>query len=546
MSRSLLAVALLLGLAPIDRAAAQFLGRTVAEWTSDLEAGDDRTRRNAAFALGKLGASATPAVASLQRTVTGDNSPKVREAAAFALGEIGQRATTLGKTVAGTLMAALADPDPLVRRSALYALGSLGEASGSRREVEKMLDDKSADVRQNAAWALGRMGSGAIGSLGNALRDTDTLVKRDAAGSLGKIAELDPPGVRAVLGELASLANHADAEVKKAALVAMIPCIGPEDAKSDRVILPVQRALLDGDEEVRRFAALTLCNVGGAAAAPALDVLLDALRHGDLDLKRQAAAGIRNLGKHAEKALPDLEAALKQRDPQLRGAAALALGGLGKLAKPAIPALADVVCDPREPADNRVEAATALSTIGEDKRAVDIAPRLLAVMTNPREDGAVRERCLWALAVHNVDLLNMRGVLPAFQSVLTERGNDDNRMVRFTCSYVAGRLFGDKAPPEVFPVLLENLKYNDIRVYRNKAVVVRGAGQETSGGKSSSLEVGEGDGRKLTVDALERIGPTVVRQHPEIVDQLRRLADDERVFAGFRKQCRAFADKVER
>ena len=94
-------------------------------------------------------------------------------------------------------------------------------------------------------------------------------------------------------------------------------------------------------------------------------------------------------------------------------------------------------------------------------------------------------------------------------------------------------------------MLLEYLKNNDLRVYRNKAVVVQGAGLENSGGKSTSREVGEGDGRKLAVNALERIGPTAVRQHPEIVDQLRVLANDERVFAGFRQQCRAFANRVE-
>jgi HEAT repeat protein len=546
MSRRLLAIAVLASMTAIDVASAQFLGRSAADWTHDLDAGDERARRNAAFALGKLGSAAGPTVPTLQRALTGDSSPKVREAAAFALGEIGQRATSLGKTVAGTLTTALGDEDPLVRRSALFALGSIGETTGARRDIEKLLDDKNAEVRQNAAWALGRMGSGAIGSLGTALRDPDTLVKRDAAGALGFIAQLDPTGVRAALPNLAELAKHSDAEVKKAALAAIIPCIGPEDAKADRVIQPLQKALLDGDEEVRRNAAFALCNVGGAAAAPALEVLLGALRNGDLELKRQAASGIRNLGVHAQKALPDLEDALKQNDPQLRGAAALALGGLGKVAGPAIPSLADMVCNTRELPDNRAEAATALSMIPDDKRAVVIVPRLLAVLTNPREDEKVRERVLWSLRVHNSQLAKIDGAIPALRRVLSEPTTEKNRMLRYDAAYLTGMVLRDESPAEVFPVLLEYLKESSIQVYRDKAVIVQGSGQETTGGKTTTLEVGEGDGRKLAVDCLERIGPAAVSQHPEIVAQLRRIAADERVFAGFRKQCRDLADRVEK
>ena len=174
--------------------------------------GDDRARpqRRAARATGKLGASSASAVPTLQRTVTGDQDPKVREAAAFALGEITQRKTTNSpsRTVAGTLIAALADREPLVRRSALFALGSMGETSGARRDIEKLLDDKSADVRQNAAWALGRMGSGAIAPLHRTLRDSDPLVKRDAAGALATIAQSDSTGVRSALSDLATLVDH--------------------------------------------------------------------------------------------------------------------------------------------------------------------------------------------------------------------------------------------------------------------------------------------------------------------------------------------------
>ena len=37
---------------------AQFLGKKANEWAADLERGDESLRRNAAFALGKLGPTA--------------------------------------------------------------------------------------------------------------------------------------------------------------------------------------------------------------------------------------------------------------------------------------------------------------------------------------------------------------------------------------------------------------------------------------------------------------------------------------------------------
>ena len=271
---------------------------------------------------------------------------------------------------------------------------------------------------------------------------------------------------------------------------------------------------MDGDEEVRRFAAFALCNVGGAAAAPALDVLLGALRTGDLELKRQAATGIRNIGTHAQKALPDLQDALKQQDSQLRGAAALALGGLGKHAAPAIPVLADMVCDVRESKENRFEAATALSMIGEDKGATTIVPRLLDVLVNSEEDNDVRERVLWALRVHNVRLARIDGVVPAFRRVLTEKQTEKNRMLRYDTAYLMGMVLRDQAPPETYPVLLEYLKDSSLKIYRGRSVFVQGAGQETSSGKSSSAEVGDGDGRKLAVDALQSIGPEAMHGSP--------------------------------
>src|SRR5687767_12227690 len=79
---------------------AQFLGKSTAAWAKDLESGNDKTRRGAAFALGKLGGQAVPAMAALERALLQDPNPQVREAAAFAIGEISQRSAAVAKGVA--------------------------------------------------------------------------------------------------------------------------------------------------------------------------------------------------------------------------------------------------------------------------------------------------------------------------------------------------------------------------------------------------------------------------------------------------------------
>src|SRR5262245_3289827 len=75
-----------------------FLGRSVRDWTRELSDRDPALRRSAAFALGKLGSEAVPAVPELVRRVREDRVAGVRDMAAAALGDI---AAALGAGGAG-------------------------------------------------------------------------------------------------------------------------------------------------------------------------------------------------------------------------------------------------------------------------------------------------------------------------------------------------------------------------------------------------------------------------------------------------------------
>jgi HEAT repeat protein len=523
---------------------AQFLGKDAAEWSAELARGDEAQRRHAAFALGKLRAAAVPVSAALKRAAQADRSAKVREAAAYALGEIALHAAPFAqdRNLQSVLKKALRDGDPLVRRSACYALGCLGnEAAAARTDLEATLKDEHPEVRQTAAWALGYCGDEAAPALRAALGDADAVVVRDAAASLG---QLDPAACRIAVNDLAQLALHADVEVRKKSLLALIGVVKRADAKGSKITGPLQKAVIDGDEEVRRSAAFALCNIGGKEAAPATGVLLEALRDGDLDVKRQAAAGLGNIGAAAERAVPDLIACVRDGDVELRWNAALALGGIGPKAEAAVEPLAAILMARQQPTALRSKAAVALSMIGPVKAAEAALPKLLAVASNPMDDRDVRERTMLAIRIHNSNLRNYDAVPTAFMKILTEPRTKDNSVIRQNCAYLYGMVYGPKSPPEVFPVLLEFLQNESLTVYSGTATVVGAASQEATPGKASSQELTEGDGRRLALDALSVIGPNIVRQHPEILEQVRRLADSERTTPSFRKQCKAYLRTV--
>src|SRR5262249_41992304 len=159
----LAALSLLLVSADLPAQQSGFLGKSLNQWLEDLSSRDARERRAAAFALGKTGGAAVAAVPRLVHTLR-DPVPAVREAAAYALGEIGP--TSWDQTLPSLLNLLAKDDESLVRRSAAYALGQFGKSlptaspeqvSAVRDALSRALGDTDAAVRQNAAWALGRL-----------------------------------------------------------------------------------------------------------------------------------------------------------------------------------------------------------------------------------------------------------------------------------------------------------------------------------------------------------------------------------------------------
>ena len=65
-----------------------------------------------------------------------------------------------------------------------------------------------------------------------------------------------------------------------------------------------------------------------------------------------------------------------------------------------------------------------------------------------------------------------------------------------------------------------------MQIFVGKKTSVEGVGAETGGGTAKVEEGGKGDGRTMAVEALSEIGREKLLRQPEIITQLRSLANN--------------------
>jgi HEAT repeat protein len=530
MTRHLVALLICASLAGAARGQGEpkFLRKTAEEWAARLQSKDPAVRRTAAFALGKMGNRAAATIFDLKKALREENDARVREALAGAVGEVASVSLQGGGDfdLERLLVTTAKDPDTLVRRSAVCSLGRLANKTDATRDaLVKALGDPAAEVRQNAAWALGQLGEPAVAPLRRALADADSLVKRDAAGALSQVAQDKPDVVRPALGELLGLCRDANVETRKAGLIVLVKIVTPKDAAAAPVL---KTALADPNVEVQRYAALALSNIGGQEASAAVPVLLETLRRGDLDLQRAAAIALHNIGAAASGATDDLVKALDAPDPELRRYAALALGGIGPTADRAVTRLAELVASGDEPLETRIEAAEALTRMGDAAPLRAEVPRLLGVLGDARVSGLLRVRLAWMFNSLVNHPASMEAAYPVFAKVCAEPGNKENGSARYHSAYLLGLMRKEKTPDPALDVLGEWLRDDSGRFYLNKQSSVGATGTEATG-QSTVREVLQGDSRSMAVQALRFIGADRFARRPDIVRQLRVLAADQKL-----------------
>ena len=139
--------------------------------------------------------------------------PDDRAAAAITLGLVGSGVPG----AESALLITLRDPEPRVRAFAALALPSVAPQSEAvRKTLESRLgSDGDPIVRSSVAAALGELAHpGSVGSLAQALSDTDVRTRLEAVRAL---AAIEPSAVRKIAGKIKRLEKDPDPEVRAAA-----------------------------------------------------------------------------------------------------------------------------------------------------------------------------------------------------------------------------------------------------------------------------------------------------------------------------------------
>jgi len=262
----------------------------------------------------------------------------VRVQAALALGQIHDPGSI------SDLTQALKDKEPEVRAAACIALGKFADPRTFEAISNILLDDPQIEARQAAAQALGGTKCmEAIPYLMEALRDSYWWYERDQAVNhlLDAIAKMG----NAVVPSLVEALSDNEGTVKKygALLLARVP--------DERALEPLSISLYDTHFDVCRASAEALASIG----APALPILLEALRHPEAWIRQQAVIGL-----------------TKSRDPQV------------------VPALLNMMND-----ESRDVRKQILHSLGElrDPRALPVLQELAASRTD-REMAALARQAL--------------------------------------------------------------------------------------------------------------------------------------------------------
>jgi HEAT repeat protein len=551
MRRTLLlfAAAAVLAPAPASAQTTSFLNRKMADWIKDLDKGaTPASRRSAAFALGRMGALASFVVPDLARAVRNDRDVGVRDMAAAALGDIvlamnltadrDDRPKLQWDEAGKTLENALDHPDARLRRSAAYALGAFGSlAEPALPALKKALRDGSPAVRQNAAWALGRIAvaidSATLLELCDLLSDKNALVRRDTAAALESVGKtIKPATFKAAAKPLLDLVKtDSDEVVRKTALGALAALSSKEHAGSGPDLYP----LLDSkDPDTARKAAYVLAKMGGEPARRAVPALRLAMSDPDPGVQELAAAALSAIGPDAAPAVGDLARALTLSSvPVVRRNCAIALGHIGKEAKSAVPALAEALKPVSDaPADLgrarayeevREQAAEALVKIRfpHNEAAMPIVREAIARDTNP----LVRQQCVETLFEATAADLARHEMTGVLERVLHETAGDYARVVRYDTARLLAKTLSDKAPDKTCDVLLDMIERRSLKIFHGTDATIKATPDEARTGASGTAENLGGDARFLAAQAMGWMGDKA-KSNKAIVAALRKAATD--------------------
>jgi HEAT repeat protein len=377
-----------------------------------------QVRASAAAALGKLGDAAGSARPALVTAIQDDDG-YVRAQAVRALAQMGRPDADVRRVV----RSALTDADPQVRAAAAEAIGEWADADADDLAgLIAALDDQTDQVKVAAIQALPKLGTvtpEVCAALGRRLLEDDSVwVAEQAAAALGRLGSEAAAAGPALL----RAAQTGEVNVREQA-VRTLAVIQPPEAAAAFIA-----GIRDADAEVRKVAAAgwMLATTVPPDAAPGL---VEALTDPEVQVRANAAHALARLKDLPHEAVPLLLECLADASDGLRLNAALALERAP--AEEVGPALTQLLDDP----NLRVRLIAAGRVLAADVTDA----RAIAAVTEALAAPAPRLRSAAAALIETLD-----NPETTFGSVLRERVSvEPDRTLREQLQ----RLLGARAAP---------------------------------------------------------------------------------------------------
>ena len=323
-------------------------GKSLDQWIKEIEDRDPSHRVVAITAVLQFGPPAKKAVPALTNQVTSSIDQAPRAHAIFALGALVpllDLQSTSTRDAINALIKELDNNQGTIRIQACRALGAIGPAARAaiRKLGDLMRDRVSNEVRQAAAWALGRVGYDdngypdvrALNVLVANIGDVSREVRLEC---LQSITNLGPPPLAG--RETEEYKTHLERRIKL------------EPDNSGKIWLRVALMRMDpkkiNDANLNPIAALMK-------------------ERGDLDIRVQAARAIGFVGPPAKSKIPELIDALGDPEPLMVWQVLWSLARMQKDAQRALPQIQQIADDGKADKSVREAAKKAIEEINKGK-----------------------------------------------------------------------------------------------------------------------------------------------------------------------------------
>jgi HEAT repeat protein/beta-lactamase regulating signal transducer with metallopeptidase domain len=340
-----------------------YAGRSLTELIAALGNQDFQTRINAVYHLGYIGPKAKPAVPAL---VDALEHEQLRESILHSLGNIGVGA----EQAIPALIKAVAEYAPACRWMAAESLAKIGKAAIPALKEAAASENTYLRIWSNAALARQEgTDSPNLRYLAQLMKNNDKDTASEAVSALTMLGPISKP----LVPDLIEALGHS--VVAKRHIAFALAQIG----KDARPAVPeLTKMLHDTDLETQADAIYALSEIGGPDIAPAVPLLIEALRTDDTSnavmasrVRYTAATALGNIGPDARAAIPDLVVALGDEEEFLRANSAEAIGNIDPADLQAVPALIKAMKD--KSGRVRVAAAETLLRIGPVNKEVILA-----------------------------------------------------------------------------------------------------------------------------------------------------------------------------